>query len=202
MIPTFVSLINVGYMSVGIIETRKDEELVALILQGQSKYFDVLYKRYYNKVFDKCTNLLKNRELAEEFTKDVFSKVFEKLTSFKNKSSFSTWLYSITYNYCIDYLRNKKKLHYPDWNRDNELPEIIDESDEETDAIEYDNFLKVLEMVHPEEKALLIMKYQDNLSLRQMSCSLRISEDAAKMRLKRARTRVLYLYKKVFGESN
>ncbi|MDX9882565.1 MAG: RNA polymerase sigma factor [Prolixibacteraceae bacterium] len=189
-------------MGVGTVETRKDEELVSLVLQGQSKYFDVLYKRYYNKVFDKCTNLLKNRELAEEFTKDVFSKVFEKLTSFKNKSSFSTWLYSITYNYCIDYLRNKKKLHYPDWNRNNEMPEIIDESDEDTASIEYDNFLKVLEMVHPEEKALLIMKYQDNISLREISCSLRISEDAAKMRLKRARTRVFYLYKKEFGESN
>lgn len=183
-------------------ELRKDEELVALILQGESKYFDVLYKRYYSKVFDKCTNLLKNRELAKEITKDIFSRVFEKLTSFKNKSSFSTWLYSITYNYCIDYLRNKKKLHYPDWNRENEIPEIIDESEEESAAIEYEDFLKVLEMVHPEEKALLIMKYQDNLSLRQISDSLRISEDAAKMRLKRARTRVFYLYKKLFGESN
>ncbi len=189
-------------MNVGTIETRKDEELVSLVLQGQTKYFDVLYKRYYQKVFDKCTNLLKNRELAEEFTKDIFSRVFEKLTSFKNKSSFSTWLYSITYNYCIDYLRLKKKLHYPEWNRNNEMPEIIDEQDDESVSIGYDNFLKVLEMVHPEEKALLIMKYQDNLSLRQISCSLRVSEDAAKMRLKRARTRVLYLYKKEYGESN
>lgn len=184
------------------IETRKDEEIVNLILQGESKYFDVLYKRYYRKVYDKCTNLLKNRELAEDITKDIFSKVFEKLTSFKNKSSFSTWLYSITYNYCIDYLRNKKKLHYPDWNRNNDIPEIIDESDEDSVAIEYDNFLQVLEMIHPEEKALLVMKYQDNLSLRQISDSLRISEDAAKMRLKRARTRVFYLYKKLYGESN
>lgn len=188
-------------MSTGTIETRKDEELVSLVLHGQSKYFDILYKRYYQKVFDKCTNLLKNRELAEEFTKDIFSKVFEKLPSYKNKSSFSTWLYSITYNYCIDYLRNKKKLHYPEWNKNNEIPEIIDESDEEPAAIEYEKFLQVLEMIHPEEKALLIMKYQDNLSLRQISGSLRISEDAAKMRLKRARTRVLYYYKNNFGDS-
>ena len=189
-------------MSIGGTEKLRDEEIVSLILQGQSKYFDILYRRYYQKVFDKCANLLKNRELAEEFTKDIFSKVFEKLSSFKNKSSFSTWLYSITYNYCIDYLRNKKKLHYPEWNRNNEIPEIIDESDDEQPAIEYDNFLQVLEMIHPEEKALLIMKYQDNLSLRQISCSLRVSEDAAKMRLKRARARVFYLYKKIFGDSN
>jgi DNA-directed RNA polymerase specialized sigma24 family protein len=42
------------------------------------------------------------------------------------------------------------------------------------------------------------MKYHDDLSIRQIASSLRISEDAAKMRLKRARTRVLYLYKKKF----
>jgi len=66
------------------------------------------------------------------------------------------------------------------------------------DTINYDDLLVILDLVHPEEKALLIMKYQDNISLKQISESLRISEDAAKMRLKRARTRVLYLYKKKF----
>jgi len=51
-----------------------------------------------------------------------------------------------------------------------------------------------LELIHPEEKALLLMKYKDDVPMKQVAVSLRISEDAAKMRLKRARTRVLYLY--------
>jgi RNA polymerase sigma-70 factor (ECF subfamily) len=55
-----------------------------------------------------------------------------------------------------------------------------------------------MEMIHPEEKALLLMKYQDNLSGKQIAQTLRISEDAVKMRLKRARTRVIYLYKQQF----
>jgi RNA polymerase sigma-70 factor (ECF subfamily) len=107
-------------------------------------------------VLDKCYSLLKDRNLAEEFTEDIFSKVFEKLNGFKNNSAFSSWLYSITYNHCIDYLREKKKLHYPEWNSQNEMPEIIDDNNDDTPIINYDDLLKIMEMIHPEEKALLM----------------------------------------------
>ena len=178
-----------------------DEELVNTIKKGSSsKYFDVLYQRYHQKVFDKCYSLVKNKQLAAELTEDIFSKTYEKLSSFKNISSFSSWLYSLSYNHCIDYLRLKKKLNYPEWNRKNELPEIIDESTEQMDEIDYDNMMIVFEMIHPEEKALLLMKYQDNLPMKEIAKSLRISEDATKMRLKRARARVVYLYKITFTD--
>jgi RNA polymerase sigma-70 factor (ECF subfamily) len=95
-------------------------------------------------------------------------------------------------------LREKKKLHYPNWSRENEIPEIIDETEENIEDIDYDKFLIILDIIHPEEKALILMKYQDNLSMKQISVALRISEDAAKMRLKRARTRIIYLYTEKF----
>ena len=181
------------------IEKLNDKEIIEKIMSGESsKYFEVLYSRYYKKVLDKCYSFVKDKYLAEELARDIFSKIFEKLSSFKQLSTFSSWLYTITYNHCIDYLRAKKKLHYPSWNDKNEMPEIIDESEETINDISYENLLLVLEMIHPEEKALLIMKYQDELSLKQIGMALRISEDAAKMRLKRARTRVIYLYSEKF----
>lgn len=173
----------------------KDSEIIYKIRNdNSSKYFEVLYKRYYSRVLDKCYSFVKNRQEAEELTEDIFSKVFEKLPSFKQLSTFSSWLYSVTYNHCIDFLRDKKKLHYPNWNRENEIPEIIDDSEEITEEINYENLMLIMELIHPEEKALLFMKYKDELSMKQIGMALRISEDAAKMRLKRARTRVLYLY--------
>jgi RNA polymerase sigma-70 factor (ECF subfamily) len=96
-------------------------------------------------------------------------------------------------------LRKKKQLHYPNWNHENELPEIIDESDSDVEEISYENLLIVFEKIHPEEKALLMMKYQDGLSLKDIAVSLSTTEDAVKMRLKRARTRVIYLYFKMFS---
>ena len=178
-----------------------DEEVIARITEkGESFLFEILYNRYYSKVLDKSYSLVKNGELAADLTRDILSKVYEKLSGFKGNSSFSSWLYSITYNHCIDYLREKKKLHYPDWNMQNELPEIIDEVEEDNTAINYDRLLKLLDLIHTEEKAMLVMKYQDNYSLKEIGEALRISESAAKMRIKRAKARLLYLYKTLYGD--
>lgn len=176
-----------------------DEELIQKIVQeNKPELFEQLYKRYYLKVVDKCHSFIKNRSMAEDFANDILSKAYEKLPGFKGDAQFSSWLYSITYNHSIDFLRLKKKLHYPNWNSEHEIPDIPDESEADLQHLSYDNLMTILEMIHPEEKALLLMKYQDNLSGKQIGETLRISEDAVKMRLKRARTRVIYLYQTKF----
>jgi len=188
-------------MKNSLLKSFSDEEIIEKMNEeNSSKFFEILYKRYHSKVVDKCYSLVKNRQLSEELAEDIFSKTYEKLSSFKNRSSFSSWLYSLSYNHCIDYLRLKKKLHYPEWNREHEIPEIIDESDENMNNIDYDSMMVIFEMIHPEEKVLLLMKYQDNLSMKEIANTLRISEDATKMRLKRARARVIYLYKEKFWD--
>lgn len=182
---------------------KSDEEIVNEILNsGNQELFEFLYSRYFKKVRDKCFSFLKDSKQSEEFANDILTKAYEKLPGFKGNSLFSSWLYSITYNYCIDYLRVKKKLHYPEWNSSNEIPEIIDESEADLQEANYENLFIILELIHPEEKVLLLMKYQDNLPIKQIAKTLRISEDAVKMRLKRARTRVLYLYKQKFNLTN
>jgi RNA polymerase sigma-70 factor (ECF subfamily) len=178
-----------------------DEELISLLsYEGNSDLFQILYKRYYPKVVDKCYTLLKNKQFAKESAQDILSKVYEKLNSFKGLSSFSSWLYSITYNYCIDYLRSYKKLHYPDWNIRNELPEIIDETEEDLNSLRYDRLMQTMDILHPEEKAMLIMKYNDNLSMKQIAEAMRITESAAKMRIKRAKARLVFNYRKKYSD--
>lgn len=182
---------------------KSDEEIVLLIMNsGNKELFEILYSRYVKKVKDKCFSFLKDTKQSEEFANDILTKAYEKISGFKGNSSFSSWLYSITYNYCIDYLRAKKKLHYPEWNSSNEIPEIIDESETDLEEASYENLLTILELIHPEEKVLLLMKYQDNLPIKQIAKTLRISDDAVKMRLKRARSRVIYLYKQKFSRLN
>jgi len=181
-----------------------DEEIVRLVIETRNnKLLEVLWNRYSKKVTGKCFSLVKEHHLAEEFTTEIFSKVIEKLDGFRGVSSFSTWLYAITYNHCIEYLRLKKRLHYPEWNRRNELPDVVDEIEEEdlTD-IRYDRMMKILDMIHPEEKTLLLMKYKENAPLKLIQSTLQISESAAKMRIKRAKARVSYLYKKLYSSSS
>jgi RNA polymerase sigma factor (sigma-70 family) len=179
----------------------RDEDLAKEIVNGNNpELFSILHKRYQHKIHDKVVSFIKDRQKSHEFTNDILSRVFEKLPGFKGNSTFSSWVYSITYNYCIDYLRYQKKLHYPEWNKNNEIPEIPDETQEDLSGVTFDNLMKILELIHPEEKARILMKYQDDLSLKQIASTLRISEDAVKMRLKRARTRIVFFYKKQFQE--
>jgi RNA polymerase sigma-70 factor (ECF subfamily) len=178
-----------------------DEEIVKLLVNGgNNSLFSILYERYHDKVLDKCYSLLHSRDLAEEFTEDVLSKTYEKLSGFKGNSSFSSWLYSITYNHCIDFLREKKKLHYPNWNTQNELPEIIDDLEEDLTDIHFSRMMKILDIMHAEERAMLLMKYQDDLPIKDIAKSMRLTEGAAKMRIKRAKARLVYLYKRLYGE--
>jgi len=172
-----------------------DEEIIEkMFTEGNQQLFEIIHQRYFKKVRDRCYSFLKNRPLAEEFANDILSKVYEKIPGFKGNSAFSSWLYSITYNYVIDYMRKKKQLHYPSWNEKNEIPEIIDETESEVEYLSYEKLLMIFEKIHPEEKAILLMKYQDGISIKDIAQSLAISDDAVKMRLKRARSRVIYLY--------
>jgi RNA polymerase sigma factor (sigma-70 family) len=181
-------------------ENLSDEQLAGKIVsESLPDLFEILYSRYFRKVREKCFTLLKNRMLADEFAEDILSKAFEKLDSFKGNSSFSSWLYAITYNQCIDHLRLKAKLHYPKWNIDHEIPEIIDETEEDYVGLQSVRLSAVIEILHTEEKALILMKYQDGLSVRQISQALRLTEGAVKMRLKRAKARLLYLFVKQYG---
>ena len=180
----------------------QDDEIIHLILdEGQKELYSILFNRYRGKVNDKCYSLLKNRELAKEATQSILEKTYEKLNSFKGKASFSSWLYSITYNYCIDYLRNKKKMSYPEWNNLQDLPEIQESLDEEEEMINSDKLNVVLDKIHPEEKALLLMKYSDDISIHQIAGALRLTESATKMRIKRARARVIYLYNQMYNKA-
>jgi len=174
-----------------------DKEIIRKIKQDHNtNLFEILYNRYSGKVFDKCNSLLKDQSLAQEFVQDIFCRVFERLADFRGESNFSTWLYAITYNNCIEYLRTKKKMNYPDWNVAHEMPDMIDELNEK--EINSDRLMKILEMIHPEEKALLTMHYIDNMPITYIQTALKISESAAKMRLKRARDRVAFLYREQY----
>ena len=184
-------------------KNTRDEEIIQLIVnEGQKELFTLLYNRYQVKVQDKCYSLLKSRDLAEEAKQNILEKTYEKLGSFKGKATFSSWLYSITYNYCIDYLRNKKKMSYPEWNQQQDIPEIVDTIDDDEEMIDSDKLNAILDRIHPEEKALLMMKYHDDISISNIAKALRLTESATKMRIKRARARVIYLYNQTYRNKN
>jgi len=88
---------------------QNDQECIHAILDGEVQLYAVLIDRYKDLVYTVVLRMLKNTENAEEVAQDVFVKAFEKLNTFKGKSKFSTWLYRIAYNKCLDTLSRKRR---------------------------------------------------------------------------------------------
>ena len=172
-----------------------DEQLVSLFIDTQKNlYFEQLYDRYADKVYRKCMSFVKDEAKAEDFTHDIFMKLVLNIASYKASAKFSTWLYSITYNYCIDQLRVAKK--YVEYSLDYDF-DLAEDNDAELAELEEQRLRKALQKIVPEEKSILMMKYQDELSIKEIATTLDISESAVKMRLLRAKERL----KKVYIES-
>lgn len=179
---------------------KSDEELIRLYLETQnSRYFDQLYGKYSTKVFSKCISLLKDEGNAQDATQDIFLKIFLNLSKFGGKSKFSTWIYSITYNYCIDLIRKKKKqgnIFSDDIERAPDLAEEVPDS--ALLEMEVKKLKIVLDIIPVGDKAVLLMKYQDEMSIKEMARALDKSESAIKMKLKRAKHKAQKAYNEKF----
>jgi RNA polymerase sigma factor (sigma-70 family) len=91
-------------------KATEDLTLVQLAVQGDQKAFSQLMARYRQSVFHAILKMVNNREDAEDLTLEAFGKAFNKLESYTPNFAFSTWLFKIAVNNCIDYMR-KKRLH-------------------------------------------------------------------------------------------
>lgn len=190
--PSFVIM---SVHSIGM-KNYTDEQLVRLYVDTQrNPFFEEIYDRYADKVYRKCLSFVKDQAKAEDFTHDIFLKLIVRVGSFKENSKFSTWLFSITYNYCMDQLRTTKKL------AEDELTESIDVIDDADDISEMEMDAKrlreVLEGISHEERTILLMKYQDDFSIKDIADTFGLTESAVKMRLKRTREKLRKKYTEI-----
>jgi len=155
--------------------------------------------KYSGKVFSKCISLLKNEALAQDATQDIFLKIFLNLAKFGGKSKFSTWIYSITYNYCIDLIRKGKKERNIFSEDIEKAPDLAEEvPDSAILEIEVKKLKIILDKIPVGDKAVLLMKYQDDMSIKEISDTLDKSESAIKMKIKRAKHKVQKVYKDIY----
>lgn len=175
-----------------------DEDLVkAIVKTNNTLLFEILYDRYATLVYNKCFGFAKDADEAKDLTQDIFLKLFVKLASFKGKSKFSTWLYAFTYNHCVNYVtRNttkkfeKQSVDY----KDIENLSYYEEDDTSFLDMKVDKLKIALELISPEEKMILLLKYQDFLSIKDIESVLGIGESAVKMRIKRAKDKLKTVY--------
>jgi RNA polymerase sigma-70 factor (ECF subfamily) len=175
-----------------------DQYYINLIIGGDTNAFAVLVDRYKNLVFTLSLKMLQSREEAEEVAQDAFIKVYKSLYKFKSESKFSTWLYKITYNTCLDRLRSKKRA--------TSLVSIDDFGEQEVTTL-----MNVLETIEEHERKqmiqncldllpgkdsfLLTLYYFQENSLREISKIMGINENNLKIKLFRSRRKLAGILK-------
>jgi RNA polymerase sigma factor (sigma-70 family) len=181
-------------------DNKADINYIKQILAGNSNAFSFIVDRHKNKAFNLAFRICGNREEAEEVSQDSFLKAYRSLASFKMQSSFATWFYRIVYNTAISNVRIKRKgiLSLEDFPAD--ATDFIggNISEEDADA-EYRNSLInfALQKISEEERGLVSLFYYEEMSTEEISDVTGISKSNIKVKLFRARQKMLEIIEKV-----
>lgn len=179
-------------------EPFNDQLYIKLILEGDTNAFSALVSRYKDFVFTLSLRMLHNREEAEEVSQDTFIKVFRSLNSFKKESKFSTWLYKITYNTCLDRVKKQKKdrsvveLNEFTGHEARSLLNVLEtiEENERKQMIQ-----DCLNLLLPEESFLITLYYFNENSLKEISQIIKMNENNLKIKLFRIRKKLAGILK-------
>jgi RNA polymerase sigma-70 factor (ECF subfamily) len=179
---------------------KGDIYYIEQILAGNSNSFSYIVDRHKNKAYNLAFRICGNHEEAEEVAQDSFLKAFRSIKSFKMKSSFSTWLYRIVYNTSISHVRIKKKkvLSLEDFPAD-ATDFIGTNSNEEEAEKEYRSSLVsfALQKINEEERGLITLYYYQEMSTDEISDVTGITKSNLKVKLFRARQKMLEIIEKV-----
>ena len=175
-----------------------DQHYINLVIGGDTHAFAVLVDRYKNLVFTLSFKMLQNREEAEEVSQDAFIKVYRSLPKFKSESKFSTWLYKITYNTCLDRLRSKKRttqiVSVDDFG-EKEVRTLINVLDTIEERERKQMIQNCLNLLPGEDSFLLTLYYFQENSLKEISKIMGINENNLKIKLFRSRIKLAGILK-------
>lgn len=174
-----------------------DEDLILrLKSEFDPKLFSMLIDRHRGMIKSKCAGYVKNEYTAEDLCQDVLIKLYLKLETFKSDSRFSTWLHSIIHNHCIDYIKKSRKdLHTEITEKlADQVGEILEFEENLSEEITEDLLTDLMDQITPEGKLILLLKYKEKKSIKEIQKALNINESTVKMRLKRAKDKINKLY--------
>ena len=166
------------------IDIRTDEKLFEEFRKGNNSCFEELYKRYSkNLLFYFYKMLSGNRHKAEDYLHDIFLKIIQKPELFDTSKRFKVWLYSTAYNKCKNSFRTdelrKTELH--------DMEEIGIETYRSDEALDFKLFFDSLNYelnnMHFENRAIFLLRHNENYSIREISEIIGCPEGTVKSRL-------------------
>lgn len=174
----------------------EDSDLIKQALAGDDNAYSRLMKKYHDAIFSFIYRMIHDREQVEDLTQEAFIKAFASLKNFNEEFAFSTWLYKIATNNCIDYIRKRKLQMYsidkPIESKDSdfsfELPDETYEADKS--LISDQRAVMVREAIGtlPEKyRRVILLRHQDERSYDEIAAMLDLPIGTVKAHIFRAR---------------
>ena len=182
-----------------------EAELVQRLRTGDETAFRELIERYGRRVYRVAYGILRNRDDADDIAQEVFAKVYFSIKSFEARSSLYTWISRIAINACYGYLRNRQPIYESD-SADGTLSmrmqNIADRQPRADLAVMQRDFInKLLMQVSEDDRLLLIWREVEGFSLAELSEMTGLNENTIKVRLFRARQKLVRVAAQSSGRS-
>ena len=175
-----------------------EDDLIHSIIKGNVHAYEILIKQYQANVFRTAMGFVHCKEDAEEITQDVFIKIYQSLQSFKGTSAFSTWLYRITINTSLNYLRKKKSRNFVTG-----LQDILQLASKEkpADAIISEKsdlgiIKQAIDSLSQKQRLTFILAKYEELPNKKIALIMELSEGAVEQLLIRAKTNLKKILEK------
>jgi len=177
-------------------KAKNDLILVAQAKDGSEKAFAGLMDRYRDSIYYMLLKMVNNPADAEDLTIEAFGKAFRNLESYTPKFAFSTWLFMIATNNCIDFIRKKKASPYPlDQNQDgmdnltaNIQSDLPDPEESLMNRQKIEALKEIVDQLKPRYRILIKLRYYKEYSYEEISSELGIPIGTVKAQLYRAKT--------------
>ena len=183
--------------------TREEEaKIIRAVVDGNTNAFEDLVLEYQKQVYHIALKMTGNEEDAFDLSQETFLKAFRALSTFRGEAGFGSWLYRMTANLCIDFLRKKKRqggqiISLDAEEEDRRPTELPDLRYEPQNALEKKELQKKvhagLERLPHEQKLILVLRDVEGFSYQEISDALKIELGTVKSRIYRARAHLARL---------
>jgi len=175
---------------------QEDLLLIERCKRGDQQAYTLLLRKYQNSVYNLCRKMVRNPEEARDLSQEAFVKTFATLERYNPVYAFSSWLYKITANLCIDHIRKQRmKMYSIDDPVDGDegpiarqLEDPGQRPDEASERAEIGTRIRAaIEKLPEHYRIILIMRHQEQLSYDEIAQKLAIPLGTVKARIHRAR---------------
>ena len=178
-----------------------DEMLMVRYQRGDRDAFAELLRRYETQIYNFSLRYLRSGDLAEDVTQDTFLRIVQRAAEFKHESRFSTWLYAIARNLCLDELRKQKHRKHPSLEQsdpsgrslEEKVPDSKPGTSAERSAVSHEIRAQVVlavEELPEDQREVFLLRHIGDVSFKDIATITGVGENTVKSRMRYALERL------------